>query len=235
MAFKSNLLNSIAASTSTDSSSTDSSSVMSASLESTPSFMLVNPNTEPMIEIDADLRKITVPQELVNIAVEGDHLSETVYIKAPRYFDGIDLSVHSALVRFVNAGNEYGEYKVTDIESDEDSIILGWAINKYATRYRGKIYFTVQFDTVTSDGIQYQWQTTPAELNILAGLNIEKTITEKDDILFRTLTNQIQELQEAVGALQQQVGTYDDIVARLEQLESDVKYLQDNVVYTLDE
>lgn len=199
-----------------------------------PSLMMLDPDTEPIIEIDSDLRKITVPQELFNIAVCGDHLSETIYFTCPRYFDGNDLSEHTCLIRFINAGNEYGESSVIDVTVESDVLRFGWVIDNYVTRYSGKIQFTVQFET-ENNGIKYQWQTTPAELNIMAGLNIEKTITEKDDVLFRTLTHQIQELQEQVSKLQESVTSVTELQKRIQKIESDVNYLQENVVYTLSE
>ena len=48
------------------------------------------PELEPVITIDPDTRVVTVPKELYNIAVVGDHNAETVYITVPRFFDGID-------------------------------------------------------------------------------------------------------------------------------------------------
>ena len=105
---------------------------------------------------------------------------------------------------FINAGNEYGESEVIDLTSDENTIKFGWAIDNYVTRYSGIIQFTVQFET-EDKGIQYQWQTTPAKLTILAALDIESTITDKDDVLFRTLSNQIIALQQQIASLENQL------------------------------
>ena len=119
---------------------------------------------------------------------------------------------------------------------ESDYLRFGWAIDNYVTRYSGIINFTVQFETV-EDGIKYQWQTKPAQLNIMPGLNIEETITDKDDVLFRTLSKQVQELQKSVKQLKTQVSMIDslNINSRVDTLSTDVKYLQENVVYVLDE
>lgn len=192
----------------------------------------VNPDEEPIIEIDADSRTITIPNELRDIAVTGDHLSETIYFSCPRYFDGEDLSLHTCIIRFINAGNEYGEANAISLESSEDRITFGWAIDNYATRYSGTLTFTVQFET-RKDNIDYQWQTTPAHLNILPGLNIESTITDQDDILFRTLSNQISILQKKVEALERISSNISDLQNTITTLQSEVDYLKENVVYTL--
>ena len=196
--------------------------------------LIAQDNDEPTLTIDSNLRKITVPQQLYNIGVAGDHLCEEIFFECPRYFDGNDLSEHDCVVRYVNAGKEYGEFNVTNMTVNDDSLLFGWKIDNYVTRYSGVINFTVQFNTVL-DGIKYQWQTTPAQLNILAGLNIEHTITDKDDVLFRTLSNQINNLQTSVEQLKTQILMIDSLKSQVDKLSADVKYLQENVVYTLDE
>lgn len=208
------------------------SNVHSVKSSSIPSVLMTNPDEEPVIQIDSDLRQISVPSELENIAVAGDHLSETIYFSCPRYFDGKDLSEHTCIIRFINAGNEYGESEVIDLTSDENTIKFGWAIDNYVTRYSGTIQFTVQFET-EDNGIQYQWQTTPAKLTILAALDIESTITDKDDVLFRTLSNQIIALQQQVASLENQLSNLSDTPQKLQELRNDVNYLKENVVYTL--
>ena len=196
--------------------------------------LIAQDNDEPTLTIDSNLRKITVPQQLYNIGVAGDHLCEEIFFECPRYFDGNDLSEHDCVVRYINAGKEYGEFNVTNMTINDDSLLFGWEIDNYVTRYSGVINFTVQFNTVL-DGIKYQWQTTPAQLNILAGLNIEQTITDKDDVLFRTLSNQINNLQTSVEQLKTQILMIDSLKSQVDKLSADVKYLQENVVYTLDE
>ena len=98
MAFKSSLL----------SKATNSQSIANSMNSTNPehgiSLMMLEPDTEPIIQIESDLRHITIPKELYNIAVTGDHLSETIYFQIPRYFDGEDLSGHDCLIRYINAG-----------------------------------------------------------------------------------------------------------------------------------
>lgn len=199
------------------------------------SLMMLEPDTEPIIQIDSDSRQITVPKELYNIAVTGDHLSETIYFQIPRYFDGEDLSGHDCLIRYINAGKEYGESDVCDVEVTNETIKFGWEIDNCATRYSGVIKFTVQFETVKNGIDEYQWQTTPAELFILSGLDIEKTLSEKDDVLFRTLTTQIQDIQKILASIQIETDKISSLESQIEKLTNDVKYLKENVVYTLTE
>lgn len=204
----------------------------------TPSLFMVEPSSEPVITIDSDTRQISIPKELYNVGVTGDHVCETIYFKLPRYFDGKDLSEHTCVIRFINAGSEYGETDkndIVDLTIDDEFITFGWKIDNRVTRYKGIIEFTVQFETKNNNIIEYQWQTTPAQLNILAGLNIEKTITEKDDILFRSLTNQIDSLQDQVKDLENRLASAELFINKINQLSKDVDYIKENVVYVLDE
>lgn len=213
--------------------------ISNARKESTDAYgvtpMMLDPDTEPIIMIDSDLRKIIVPKELYNIGVAGDHLAETIYFQVPRYFDGNDLSEHKCIIRFINAGKEYGESETCNLEIFDDYIKFGWSIDNNATRYAGVLKFTVQFDTIIHNGIEYQWQTTPAELNILAGLNIEQTISDKDDVLFRSLVKQIQALQDFVLKLDNLPTDVEYLQNKILNIETELKNLKNNVVYVLDE
>ena len=199
------------------------------------SLLMANPELEPVIQIESDLRTITIPDELKNIAVVGDHLSETIYFSCPRYFDGEDLSSHTCIIRFINAGHEYGESPAVDMEPDEEMLKFGWAIDRYATKYDGVINFTVQFETKDSNGISYQWQTQPAQLSILPALDIDDTINGDNELLFRTLSNQVADLQEKTSNFETQILEIESIKKDIENLKSEINYLKENVVYTLTE
>ena len=41
--------------------------------------LIAQDNDEPTLTIDSNLRKITVPQQLYNIGVAGDHLCEEIF------------------------------------------------------------------------------------------------------------------------------------------------------------
>ncbi len=229
MAYKSTLLNTSSALTSQTAHSLNSQNILS-----TPSLMMVNPDTEPVIEIDADLRKITVPKELYDIGVAGDCCAETIYFTCPRYFDGEDLSKHTCIIRCINAKKEYFEANTIEMNVNNNSLHFGWKIDERATRYSGVINFTVQFEG-TNNNCNYQWQTTPAQLNILAGLNIEETITDKDNTLFRTLSNNVQSLQKQVDTLILQIESLLESKFEFDKLKLEFDKMKNNVVYVHDD
>lgn len=194
----------------------------------------LNPSSEPVIEISSDSRIVNIPDEIKSIGiVAGDHLAETFYFHIDRYFDDNDLSKHHAIIRFINAGNEYGESDAVDITINENDITIGWSIDNKVTRYAGDVSFTIQWETIENGVREYQWQTLPASINVKSGLAIEETITDKDDLLFRTLSRQVQDLQEKYNALINSniVTNIDILFERLNTLETSLKYLEENVVY----
>lgn len=194
----------------------------------------LTPSNEPVIEIDSDSRMINIPDEIKSIGiVAGDHLAETFYFHISRYFDEKDLSENQAIIRYINAGNEYGESDAVDITINENDITIGWKIDNKVTRYAGDVSFTIQWETIENGVRKYQWQTLPTSINVKSGLTIEETITDKDDLLFRTLSKQVQDLQEKYNALINSniVTNIDVLFERLNTLETSLKYLEENVVY----
>lgn len=190
---------------------------------------LPNRDGEEIIVIDSSLRNIKVPNSLKNIGVAGDHKAESVFFQIPRYFDGIDLANHSCVIRYINAGNEYGEYKVTEQAMDDDFIVLGWQLTNYVTRYSGVVKFTVQFETKDLSGTEYQWQTVPAQFNILAALPVAETITSKDDSLYRQVIDELDAIRYRLDKLD----GFDALKDQVELNTLKIQYLEDNVVYTL--
>lgn len=196
---------------------------------------LPNDDNEEIIVIDSGLRHIKLPESLKTIGVTGDQNCETVFFQIPRYFDGIDLSNHKCLIRYINAGKEYGEYYVEDLAIDDNFIVFGWQVSNYVTRYHGTVNFTVQFETVDINGVSYQWQTVPNQLTVLSALNIESTITDKDETLFRKLSNQVEYLQDKCTQLETQIDKINNKIKDYDELNKRVEYLENNVVYTLSE
>lgn len=188
---------------------------------------------EPLIRINSKTRTIEIPQFLKNVGVTGDHLSETYYFKINRYFDEQDLSEHKCIIRVINAHNEYSECDAIDIQVDDKYITFGWQISNYVTRYNGAVNFTVQFETMVDGVVKYQFQTRPAKLNVYNALDIESTITDKDDVLFRKLATQVEELQQQIINMQNKLDLINaDSIA---DLNNRVDYLENNVIYVAEE
>lgn len=114
-------------------------------LESTPTTYMVDYEYEPHIIINDD-RTITIPEELVHIAVRGDHNIETVTFDCPRYWDNHDLSAMKIQINYRRPDGRIDPYPVKNIrvdEVDDSQIHFDWTISGNVTEIKGNISFTV--------------------------------------------------------------------------------------------
>ncbi len=162
------------------------------------------PLDEPLFEIDANSRKITVPNEFKSngLSVQGDHLAEIIFFRIERYFDYKDLSTCNIEVNW-KMGDKEGKTKrfiqfndvMTIDEVKSNCIIFGWPINNIVTAKSGSLTFAVEFNqTETVDGEQkvtYRFNTLPTTINIKDGLILGENpdVYRLDDDIIRTLVN----------------------------------------------
>ena len=128
---------------------------------------MVNTTTEPRFVVDADNRAIIVPQEMANLGVVLDNISETIIFELPNSFDGEDWSTKTCVVEYVNAKGGYAEDTVALVAEGADKLLASWLITDKLTRYAGVVRFAVSIrDTSTG----YMWSTQDATANVLNGL-----------------------------------------------------------------
>lgn len=142
---------------------------------------IIFPADEPLFEIDANTRVITVPEHFRKngISVQGDDLAETIYFKIYKYFDINDFFANSKIeVNWkMTSGNKTVE-GITEIDDklddlDHDYIIFAWPIDSSITIGKGTLQFSV---TITgyaegvNDAIGFIYNTLPASVNINGGL-----------------------------------------------------------------
>jgi hypothetical protein len=152
-----------------------------------PTVKMINSDTEPKFEIDADTRTIKVPNELQNVGVYKDHMAETIYFTIDRYFDDVDLMDKICIVQYINANSEQYVHAVTDIylNDTQDKIIFGWTITDNVTSAVGKVEFSIRFYTLEDESFTYSFNTIPAFVYVLNGLNItdsSETSPSQDDL-----------------------------------------------------
>ena len=164
-----------------------------------PKFLRL-PLDEPLFEIDANTRKITVPAEFRanGVSVQRDHLAEVIYFRIARFFDYTDLSTCEIVINWKMGANEgkttrfiqFNEPFTVD-EVETNGIIFGWPINNIVTEKSGQLTFAVEFFKKEGDEIIYRFNTLPTTVNIKDGLVIdeEATVYELDNDIIRTLIN----------------------------------------------
>lgn len=171
-----------------------------------PSFYLVDADSEPRFIINSDERKIEVPDEFKILGVKTDHQSETIYFEIDRIFDDVDLSTKTCVIQYINAGKDAadeGIYPVSgfDIDSSPGKILFKWEIDNVVCRYAGLVAFSVRFYEINSElrVYDYCWNTIPTKLPVLDGLDIEGTVKEYYPTELMEWNERMQELKNQIS------------------------------------
>ena len=177
------------------------------------------PLDEPLFAIDANSRKITVPDEFRSngLSVQGDHLAETVYFVIDRYFDYMDLNNTDVSINW-KMGNETGKTDRFTMSTDviPGSIVFGWPVNNIITKKSGVLTFAVEFCRKDNQGnVLYDFNTLTASINIKEGLVVGdiEVVNLDNDILAALTNSQFGEGDAAVGAIQWLTGAGRGLVA----------------------
>ena len=159
---------------------------------------LAMPVDEPLFEIDANARTITVPAEFKKngIAVVGDHLAETVYFKIDKYFDYqsfYDLLQGDDKGKVVInwAFTPTGSKTATEVQSvyafgpaddlEPGYLIFGWIIDRDMTAASGTLTFSVQFFHDINGEIDYSFNTLTANVAVGNTLKLKAPSEVKDN------------------------------------------------------
>jgi hypothetical protein len=192
--------------------------------KNTPIAGIRLPSDETIYNIDLNKRTIEAPEFL---SVTTDHYAETIYFKADRYFDNMDLTNTICVVQFVNenAKDEEGKpaggyiypvpfYDVDTIDPEnKNKILIPWCIAGPATAAAGPITFSIRFYLLDSEKKDYLYNlsTMPAQSKILHGMDITKINDNNDN--YHIFVNQ-----------------YDDIISHI----NDIKTNLETTIYWID-
>lgn len=146
-----------------------------ATAEQVLAMMEMNAIEHPYCIIDADSRKITVPDEYKLLGVESDENVERVYFKCPKIVgDGIDLSTLGLRINYQNANSQKDSYPVDDLTVENEFITFSWLLSRKAVAYKGPVKFIVCAVRIGDNAeISNEWNTTLASAEVLEGLEVD--------------------------------------------------------------
>lgn len=170
--------------------------------------------------VNVDLNKRTVVDAPDFLSVQHDHNAEIVYFKCARYFENMDLTNCVCIIQYQNAvhENEQGQkvqdsglfwvpvYGIGEYETDKnDSTLLNptiwipWAIGGLATKYPGKIYYTIRFFKMNQNHeYLFNLSISPAFGEIKYGMDIQYTDLENYKIPEDTVTQIYNDINSAI-------------------------------------
>lgn len=166
-------------------------------------------------DIDLNTRQIEKPQDVT--IVETDHISETIYFRAPRYYDNMDLATTVCIIQYVNADNESYIYAVpyydcdtfaskqsasesnrqendnSPLVVDNPMIVIPWRIAGTAAAKAGVVNFSIRFYYFEIEGQQlyYNLNTLPQTVTIHKSLGIDFQKTTKENEWVDEMTDEI--------------------------------------------
>lgn len=146
---------------------------------------LMLPLDEPVFEIDANKREITVPSVFKKngISVQGDEIAESLIFRINRFFDYADLNEMVVKVQWQTPDGREGisDIYVVDNERSVDYLYLMWPLTEQITRVPGTVKFSVRFYNMAEGGtLMYSFATKVASATINAGHNFAMTGRDGD-------------------------------------------------------
>ena len=159
-------------------------------LSMTGTTFTATPETEPHIVISTD-RKVSVPLELRNVAVQHDHNIETVTFDCPRFWDGNDLSTMVIYINYRRSDGGLGCDLAKNLVVEDSIMHFDWCISKNATKAKGTLTFLICAKIADTEGNEsIHWNSAlNSEMFISEGLECtEQAANESADIIMDLLT-----------------------------------------------
>ena len=135
------------------------------------------------LEINENLRNISIPKKGVVFGVDGDIEVNRVAFVFPRYYSNLDMTEFSARVNYVNANGEANYYEADDMSSDDgDTATFSWLMTSDVTSYIGEVRFSVLLYKRLDERYVKKFGTRPATGRVLEGLDVESYVTPEQQL-----------------------------------------------------
>ena len=198
---------------------------------------------ENHFEINGSSRFIKETSETKLVVVQGDHKSEVLTFKMPRYIDGHDMTLCNKIrIHYINLDTKTNNksadvYEVTDLtlcEECEDVLTFTWTIEAPATKYSGTLSFLVKFECTEGENVLYQWNTAKyVSVNVLAGIDNSEEFVEKYSNVLEEWYNELTKGADSIEELNQQALT--EIEHAKEDAKEDIESKADSTMAAMEQ
>ena len=139
-----------------------------------------NKNFKDYLVIDAESRKINIPEQIKNLGVESDADVKRLYFKIQKQYGEMDFTKADIRINYVNANGEGDAYPVADKQVEGGTVTFSWLVGRNATEYKGDVCFIVCAKTSNTEGIvEKEFNTTLATLPVLEGKETTQQIVQQ--------------------------------------------------------
>lgn len=177
--------------------------------ENDPVFLIL-PADEGIFAIDANTRKISIPNDFARngVAVQGDELAEILYFSIDRYFDTTDLYYKDIFVQWeipASGTNSIGDKGLSvtinkTLSMEPGKVVFGWPLTSEITKNPGNVKFSVRFyergeDQYGQEILTYSFSTLTSTIKINPALDfeiddsgaIDMAIIDKNNLIYQSL------------------------------------------------
>ena len=139
-----------------------------------------NKNFKDYLVIDAESRKINIPEQIKNLGLESDADVKRLYFKIQKQYGEMDFTKADIRINYVNANGEGDAYPVADKQVEGGTVTFSWLVGRNATEYKGDVCFIVCAKTSNTEGIvEKEFNTTLATLPVLEGKETTQQIVQQ--------------------------------------------------------
>lgn len=142
---------------------------------------------DDILTVDLESRQIIIPNTVENLGVESDDSVRIMHFQVPRTYCSVDLSQFSIRVNYKNTSGAGGSYDISSFSIEEGMIKFDWVVARAVTVKRGDVKFNVCFREMIGEEVDREFNTTPATLPVLEGLETGEEIVEEDADVFEQL------------------------------------------------
>lgn len=161
---------------------------------------LLTTTVEKTLTADLNTRIISIPSSIRTLGVEADDDVHRLQFKVPRYFGEFDLSEFKTCVNYENAKRGGDVYPVDDVTiTDDDSITFSWLVDRFAFKSAGDVKFSICMKKYDGEEVVKEFNTTPATLPVLPGLETGKAAIESNPGLLDTVLMRLYAVEAANG------------------------------------
>ena len=123
-----------------------------------------------IIACNSDYSLPVTPIIYTDVAVEADRLSNKLYFRIEKEFDGVTWALSNIKIRFVNSEKYAGVADAVSVSEDSTYFTFYWLLDEIATMSAGTLDFVI---SVEIDANNYRWQTKPYRLTVEQGLLLD--------------------------------------------------------------
>lgn len=162
----------------------------------------IAPADAEIINVNLNTRQIELGTSVYSnfLSVARDHYAETIYMRVPRYFDGVDLMRMCCVVEYTNAANQnhVSPILLKDSLTEPGYLLLGWCIHGDATIQAGTVKFALRFYSLnlTTHQFVYSLRTQQATGRILYGVDESQVSEEQQAVYNKPIYDLVQALNE---------------------------------------